>query len=308
VTAALDLRPAVREALAAGRPVVALESTVIAHGLPWPDSLETARAMLAAVREGGALPAVVGVAGGRLVVGLDDAEVERFARRGREVAKVSRRDLAAALAGGGDGATTVAATMLAAARAGIRLFATGGIGGVHREAEGTSFDVSADLAELGRTPVCVVASGAKSILDLPRTLETLESLGVPVVGYGVERFPTFYSRDGALPLNASVADAAQAAALLRRQWELELGGLLLANPVPEDQAIPTAEIEAWLAEALEEAAAEGVTGPAVTPFLLSRLHARSGGRTLAANRALLLANARVAGAVAAALCAGAAAP
>lgn len=295
----LDVRPAVAQALHEGRGVVALESTVIAHGLPWPQNLETTREMQAAVRQAGAEPAVIGVTGGTLAVGLEAPEIERFARDGKSVAKVSRRDLAAVMTRGRDGATTVAATMVAADRAGIRLFATGGIGGVHRKMEGdSSHDVSADLMELARTPVCVVASGAKSILDLPATLEALESLGVPVVGFGTRHFPTFYSRDASLPLQAEVATPAEAAALAQTHWRLDLGGLLLANPVPEAEALPTATVESWLAEALEAAAAEGVKGSAVTPFLLARLHARSGGRTLAANRALLVANARLAAEVA----------
>ncbi|WP_366553058.1 pseudouridine-5'-phosphate glycosidase [Aquibaculum sediminis] len=291
----------VQAALAEGRPVVALESTVIAHGLPWPDSLEATQEMLEAVRSAGAVPAVVGVTAGRLVVGLDEAVIERFAKHGRQVIKVSRRDLARALTEGCDGATTVASTMIAAEMAGIRIFGTGGIGGVHRSAEGQgdSFDVSADLYELGRTPVCVVSSGAKSILDLPRTLEVLESLGTPVIGYGTDSFPTFYSRDATLPITTRVDSAEQSAALLHAHWELGLGGVLLANPVPESAALPTQTVEAWLEEALAAAQAEGVAGPQVTPFLLAHLHRRSEGQTLKANRALLIDNARVAAQVAA---------
>lgn len=297
------ISPAVRDALAGGQPVVALESTVIAHGLPWPQNRDALQEMQAAVRDGGAVPAVVGISAGRLIVGLDEQTLERFARNGQEVLKVSRRDLAAVLAGSRDGATTVAATMIAAAKAGIRVFATGGIGGVHRSHGGqdASFDVSADLYELARTPVCVVSSGAKSILDLPRTLEMLESLGIPVVGYGTRSFPTFYSRDAELPLRSSVKTPEEAARLLRLHYQLDLGGLLLANPVPDAAAIATADVEGWLAEALEAAEQDGITGAGVTPFLLAHLHRRSDGRTLDANRALLIANAGVAAEVATAL-------
>ncbi|HLS68636.1 MAG TPA: pseudouridine-5'-phosphate glycosidase, partial [Kiloniellales bacterium] len=276
-------------AIAEKRPLVALESTAIAHGLPWPENFETLHEILAAVRKAGAEAVVIGITGGRLTVGLDEATLERFARKGQQVIKVSRRDLATAVASGSDGATTVAATMIAAARAGIHLFATGGIGGVHRSHDPAqaSFDISADLYELARTPVCVISSGAKSILDLPRTLEMLESLGVPVVGYGTRNFPTFYSRDAQLPLRSSLSSPAEAAQLLEIHRQLELGGILIANPLPEAAAIPSQQLESWLTEALEMAEREGVTGAAVTPFLLSELHRRSKGRTLAANRALL---------------------
>lgn len=303
MTPPLLISPVVRDALAGGQPVVALESTVIAHGLPWPQNRGALQEMQAAVRDGGAVPAVVGISAGRLIVGLDEQTLERFARNGQEVLKVSRRDLAAVLAGSRDGATTVAATMIAAAKADIRVFATGGIGGVHRSHGGqdASFDVSADLYELARTPVCVVSSGAKSILDLPRTLEVLESLGVPVVGYGTRSFPTFYSRDAELPLRSSVKTPEEAARLLRLHYQLDLGGLLLANPVPDAAAIATADVEGWLAEALEAAEQDGITGAGVTPFLLAHLHRRSDGRTLDANRALLIANAGVAAEVATAL-------
>lgn len=303
MTSPLLIAPSVEAALAAGRPVVALESTVIAHGLPWPQNRDTLQEIEEAVRQAGAEPAVIGISGGRLIIGLEAALLDHFTRNGQKIAKVSRRDMAAVLAKGADGATTVAATMLAAARAGIPVFATGGIGGVHRshDPREEGLDVSADLYELARTPVCVVSSGAKSILDLPRTLEMLESLGVPLVGYRTRSFPTFYSRDADLPLRGSVETAEEAARLLALQMELGLGGMLLANPVPEATAIPTAEVEGWLEEALARAREEGIGGPAVTPFLLAQLHHLSAGRTLEANRALLVANARLAAEVAVAL-------
>lgn len=303
MTSLLRIAPAVEEALANGGAVVALESTVIAHGLPWPHNRSALEEIQTAVRAAGAEPAVIGISGGHLIVGLDEELLERFARHGQDVRKVSRRDMAPLLAKGGEGATTVAATMIVAAKAGIRVFATGGIGGVHRNhAHGeASFDVSADLYELARTSVCVVSSGAKSILDLPRTLEMLESLGVPIVGYRTGRFPTFYSRDSDLPLRSSVDTPAEAARLLSLHQQLDLGGMLLANPVPEAAAIPTVEMEGWLEEGLAAAAREGVTGERVTPFLLDQLHRDSQGRTLAANRALLISNARVAAEVAVAL-------
>jgi pseudouridine-5'-phosphate glycosidase len=297
----LEVRPEVATALAAGSAVVALESTVVAHGLPPPDNLETALAMEARVRAAGATPATVGLIEGRLVVGLSPEELARFAAAETPVAKVSRRDLAPVLAAGGLGATTVAATLVAARLAGIRVFATGGIGGVHPGGE-NSLDVSADLQALARNPVAVVAAGAKSILDLPRTLELLETLGVPVVGYGCRNLPAFYCRDSGLELAAEVAGPAEAAALLAAHWDLGLeGGVLIAAPIPAADALPETEVAAWIARAEAEAAAEGIAGKALTPFLLSRLHALSDGRTLAANRALLLNNAAIAAEIAVAL-------
>ena len=293
----LDIRPEVRAALAEGRPVVALESTLIAHGLPYPRNLETARAAEAAVRRAGAVPATIGVTGGQLRIGLTLTEIERFAGTGT-IVKVSRRDLAMTIVSGGDGATTVAATMAAAALAGIRVFATGGIGGVHRGGE-QSLDISADLVELARSPVAVISAGAKVILDLPRTLEVLESLGVPVVGYRTGRFPGFYCRDSGLDLESRVETAEQAARLMRTQWELGLGGgLLFANPAPEAAALDRAEVEALTARAVAEAQAAGVAGKALTPYLLQRLAESSGGRTLETNMALVVSNAKVAGEVA----------
>ncbi|MEI6558863.1 MAG: pseudouridine-5'-phosphate glycosidase [Rhodospirillaceae bacterium] len=293
----LAVDPEVAEALAAGRPVVALESTVIAHGLPRIVAAETARAIEAAVRAGGAVPATIAVLDGRIRVGLDDDGLARLTHS-PPVAKLSRRDLAVALATGGDGATTVAATMIAAALAGIRVFATGGIGGVHRGAA-RSFDISADLEELARTGVAVVCAGAKSILDLPKTLEYLETRGVPVLGLGTDRFPAFYVRDSGLRVSHRCADAAAVARILRVHWQLAPdGGVVVAVPIPEADALPAAEVEAEVRGALTEARTRGISGPALTPFLLNRLAEASGGRTLLANIALLKHNAVAAAAIA----------
>jgi pseudouridylate synthase len=293
------VRPEVADALRAGRPVVALESTLIAHGLPRPLNLETARAAEAAVRAEGAVPATVAVLRGRPVVGLGAAELEELAVA-EGVRKASRRDLAAAVAQGATAATTVAATMFLAARAGIRVFATGGIGGVHPTAPGQPPDVSADLVELARTPVAVVCAGAKSILDLPATLEVLETLGVPVLGYGVDEFPAFYLRTSGLPASARVDTPAEAAAVLAAHWGLDGAGVVLAQPPPEP-ALDPGEFAAALRDAEAEAGRAGVRGAARTPFLLARLAERTGGRSLSVNRALIVANARLAARVAAAL-------
>jgi pseudouridine-5'-phosphate glycosidase len=289
------LHPAVRAALDAGRPVVALESSVISQGLPWPQNLELARGMEATVREGGAEPATTALLGGRVHVGLEDGDLEHLARASG-IWKVSRRDLPVAMAQKRDGATTVAATMLLAHWAGIRVMATGGIGGVHR---GDRTDVSADLPELTRTPVLVVCSGAKAILDLPATLEWLETWGVPVVGYQTSEFPAFYSRESGLRLEARADSPAEAAAIAREMRDRGLpGGMLLCVPCPEEAALPAAEVEGALAQALREAESQGIRGRAVTPFLLARVSELTVGRSTAANLALLRNNARVAAAVA----------
>jgi len=291
----LRILPEVRDALGAGAPVVALESTIITHGMPAPRNLETARAVEAAV--GGAVPATIAILDGRISVGLDAEDLERLAAE-KDVAKGSRADLPAVLAGGGAGATTVAATMICADLAGIRVFATGGIGGVHRGAE-QSFDVSADLQELGRTPVAVVCAGAKAILDLPKTLEVLETLGVPVIGYGTDDLPAFYSRSCGLKAPLRCDTAAAIAAVMAAKWELGLGGgVVIANPVPEGHDIPAAAIGTHIDAALAEAAAQGIQGKAVTPFLLARLEQLTGGASLDANVALVLNNARLAAAIA----------
>ena len=297
MTARLEVLPEVRDALAAGRPVVALESTIITHGMPAPRNLETARAVEAAVRAGGAVPATIALLDGSIRIGLTAGELERLAGE-RQVAKVSRADLPAVLAAGAPGSTTVAATMICAALAGIRVFATGGIGGVHRGAA-RSFDVSADLQELARTPVAVVCAGAKAILDLPKTLEVLETLGVPVIGYRCDELPAFYSRASGLAVPLRRDSAAEIAAVMQAKWALGLGGgLVIGNPIPEAAEIPAEAIAAHIETALAEAAAEGVQAKAVTPFLLARLETLTGGASLEANIALVLNNARLAAAIA----------
>lgn len=295
----LDVRSDVREALALGHPVVALESTVIAHGLPHPHNLETALGMESAIRENGATPATIGLLGGRAVIGLSPAEIEVLATD-PEVAKVSRRDLPAVLSSRLPGATTVAATICLAARAGIGVMATGGLGGVHRGGE-ASLDVSADLYELARVPVAVVCAGAKAILDLPRTLELLESLGVPVVGFGTSCFPAFYSIESGLTTPHTATTVDDVARLLEAQRALGLGGTLIVQPPPAEHALPLAELEGWIQTALEEAETARITGGAVTPFLLARVSELSAGRTLTANVALLLENARLAARIARAI-------
>lgn len=297
----LRLAPQVRDALAAGRPVVALESAVISHGLPRPLNVETARAVEAAVRRGGAVPATTALADGAAVVGADAALLERLATD-PAVVKVSTRDIAPLLARCGLGGTTVAATVELAWRAGIGVMATGGIGGVHRGVEAT-LDVSADLGAIARHPVCVVCSGAKLILDLPRTLEALETLGVPVIGFGTGELPGFYVRTTGLPLAHRVADAREAARAARVQ--LARGaGLIVAVPVPEGDAVERDEAEREVARAVAKAAREGVHGAALTPYLLGELRTLDEGRALQANVALLRNNAAVAAAIAVELRAG----
>ena len=296
----LEVAAEVREALAAGRPVVALESTVITHGLPHPANLATAGAMEAAVRAGGAVPATIAVLSGRPTIGLTAAQLERLAGlpAGR-VRKCSRRDLPIAAALGEDAATTVAGTMILAHAAGIRVLATGGIGGVHR---GQPFDVSADLLELGRTPVAVVCSGAKSILDLPLTLEVLETQGVPVLGLATDWLPGFYTRRTALGVDANLPDAGAVARVIAAAGRLgACHGIVVAVPVPEAEALPEAAMEAAIARAIAEADAGGVRGKHLTPFLLGRVAELTGGASRRANIALLLNNGRVGGEIAAAL-------
>ncbi|CAO3414665.1 pseudouridine-5'-phosphate glycosidase [Azospirillum doebereinerae] len=301
----LTLTPEIADALAEGRAVVALESTVISHGMPYPKNLDTARALEAEVRAAGAVPATVAVMDGRIRVGLDDDALERLASAGTAAWKLSRRDLPVALAVGALGATTVAATMIAARMAGIAVFATGGIGGVHRGAE-HSFDVSADLDELARTSVCVVCAGAKSILDLPKTLEVLETRGVPVLGFGTGEFPAFYSRRSALPVSHRCDNVTEVANILRTKWELGLeGGVLLANPIPLADELDADAMEDAIGRALADAEAKGIKGKHVTPHLLAALERLTGGRSLTANMALIRDNARVAAGVAAAYAASA---
>ena len=313
----LDTHPDVAAALAAGQPVVALESTLISHGMPWPQNAETAFAVQAEVRAHGAVPATIAVIDGRLKVGLTDAEIEHFARPpqtpGAQVSKASRRDLALLIASRGSGATTVAATMVIAALAGIRVFATGGIGGVHRGAA-VSFDISADLQELARTAVAVVCAGVKSILDIGLTLQYLETHGVPVIGYQTDQLPAFFTRDSGFGVDARLDTPAQIAAVMRAQWALAApgdrsgGGLVVANPLPAEFALPREVMHSAITQALADAALQGLTGKALTPFLLQRVNALTGGSSLAANIALVMNNARLAAAVAVAFAVPSAAP
>ena len=282
--------PEVATALADGAPIVALESTIITHGMPWPDNLDTAWKVEETVRDGGAVPATIAVLDGRLRVGLSEGELEALAKA-QDVAKLSRADLAVCMARGGTGATTVAATMIAARMAGITTFATGGIGGVHRGAE-DSFDISADLQELAQTSVTVVCAGAKAILDLPKTLEVLETLGVPVIAYGQASLPAFWSATSRLaaPLRLNSADDIARAHLTRAALGVP-GGQLVANPIPTSAEIPQSEIEPIIARALRDADDQGVNGKDVTPFLLARIFELTKGRSLTANIALVLNNA-----------------
>lgn len=288
----LSIRPEVAEALQANRPVVALESTIISHGMPYPRNVETARTVERTIRAAGAVPATIAILDGRIRIGLDDEDLERLAT-GPEVMKVSRRDLPVVLATGADGATTVAATMICAKLAGIPVFVTGGIGGVHRGAE-TSFDVSADLEELARTDVAVVCAGAKAILDLPKTLEYLETRGVPVIGFCTDELPAFYTPGSGLPVVRRCDTPEEVARILRAKWQLGLrGGVVIGNPIPAAAALDAAAIDAAIAEAQVEAGTLGIRGKDVTPFLLSRLEALTEGRSLEANVALVAHNARV---------------
>jgi pseudouridine-5'-phosphate glycosidase len=288
------IHPEVGAALQRGTPVVALESTVITHGLPYPENVQLAADMEASVRQGRAVPATIAVVAGEVRIGLTENEVEALARAG-EVRKISVRDYGPAIAQRADGGTTVAGTLVAAERIGIRIFATGGIGGVHRDAP---FDISTDLGQLARSQAVVVCAGAKAILDLPATLEQLETLGVPVIGYGTDEFPAFYSRESGLGVSARADSPEEAARIAQSHWQMGGGGLLVTVPVPEDEAIPAAEVEAEIRQALAEAAVQGVRGQAVTPFLLRRVSELSGGKSLRANLALLLNNARTAAAIA----------
>ena len=295
--------PEVEAALAAGRPLVALETTIVSHGMPWPENIETALAVERIVREGGAIPAAIAVLDGMIRVGLSRDDLERLAKT-NDVAKLSRADLAWAVVSGRPGATTVAATMIVAARAGIPVFATGGIGGVHRGAE-QSFDISADLTELARTGVTVVAAGAKALLDLPKTLEMLETLGVPVVCYRTDQFPAFWSRSSGLKAPLRLDDALAIAGFVRAREALALGGgILVANPVPEPDEIPAGEMTAHIDAAYRDSIAAGITGKAVTPYLLDAILKRTGGRSLVTNIALIRNNARLAAEIAVALAEG----
>ena len=298
----LDLAPEVAEALENGRPVVALESTIISHGMPYPKNVETAMLVEKTIRDNGAVPATIAVIGGRLKAGLSREEIEYLGKAGRAVAKASRRDLAALVAAGKDGATTVTTTMIIAHMAGIDIFATGGIGGVHRGAE-TTMDISADLEELGSTPVMVVCAGAKSILDLGLTLEYLETKGVPVIGYGTDELPAFYTRQSGFGVDYRADSPAQLASMFRAQKELGMrGGMLVTNPIPEEYAMDKAVIDAAIEQALRESVEQGVHGKETTPFLLARVVELTGGSSLESNIQLVLNNATLAAKTAVELC------
>lgn len=287
----------VRGALKDGKPVVALESTIITHGMPFPQNVETARQVEADIRGEGAVPATIAIMDGRIFVGLKDTDLDRLAQA-KNVMKCSRADLTFALATGCYGATTVAATMMAAHAAGLKVFATGGIGGVHKGAE-TTFDISADLDELSRTPVCVVSAGAKALLDIPKTLEVLETKGVPVIAFGTEELPAFWSRNSGLKAPYALNSAEEIGRLLKmRQKFADHGGVLIANPVPAADEIPQADMAVYIDEAIAAATAETITGKDVTPFVLGKILDLTGGRSLATNIALVRNNARLAAKIA----------
>ena len=290
----LDVNPEVAEAIANGKPVVALESTIISHGMPYPQNVETALNVERIIRENGAVPATIAVIGGRLKAGLTADEIEYFGKKGHAIAKASRRDLALLCARGEDGATTVTTTMIIAHMAGIKFFATGGIGGVHRGAE-TTMDISADLEELGQTPVMVVCAGAKSILDLGLTLEYLETKGVPVIGFGTNELPAFYTRQSGFGVDYRIDTAQELAKAFRVQNELGFkGGMLVTNPIPEQYAMPLETINAAIDQAIAECNEKGIKGKETTPFLLARVAELTGGNSLASNIQLVYNNAKVA--------------
>ena len=296
----LQYSPEVQAARAAGTPVVALDSTIISHGMPYPQNVQTAREVEQVIRAAGAVPATIALIDGKVCIGLSDEQLELLGQS-KDALKVSRRDLAYVLATKKLGATTVAATMICARLAGIEVFVTGGIGGVHRGAE-TSFDISADLQELAQTGVAVVCAGVKSILDIGLTLEYLETHGVPVVSVGQPAFPAFFTRDSGFQADFQLDTAEEQARFIRTKWQLGLqGGVVVSNPVPQADAMPSAEIDAIIAQALGEATAQGVKGKAVTPFLLARIKELTGGRSLATNIALVKHNALVGARLAVAL-------
>ncbi|MBY5923166.1 pseudouridine-5'-phosphate glycosidase [Ferrimonas balearica] len=299
----LDIHPEVAEAIANNRPVVALESTIISHGMPYPQNVETALKVEQTVREAGAIPATIAIIKGRLTVGLTEEQVEFLGKEGLSVTKASRRDIPFIVAAGKTGATTVASTMILAAMAGIKVFATGGIGGVHRGAQQT-FDISADLQELANTDVAVVCAGAKSILDLGLTREYLETFGVPVVGYQTDSLPAFYTRESDFSIDYRLDSSDAIATALSAKWGMGLkGGVVIANPIPEQYAMPKAEIDAAIEKALAEAEEQGIGGKESTPFLLARVCELTGGNSLDSNIQLVLNNARLASAIARDLCA-----
>ena len=299
----LDIQPEVAQALANNQPVVALESTIISHGMPYPRNVETALLVEQTIREQGAIPATIAIIGGRLKVGLDREQITHLGKAGTEVTKVSRRDIPFIVAGKKDGATTVAATMILAAMAGIKVFATGGIGGVHRGAQET-FDISADLQELANTDVAVVCAGAKSILDLALTREYLETQGVPIIGYQTDSLPAFYTRQSEHSIDYRLESAEEIALALKAKWEMNLkGGVVVANPIPEEFAMPPEAITQAIETALKEADEQGIFGKESTPFLLARVCELTGGNSLDSNIQLVLNNARLGANIAKQYCA-----
>ena len=300
----LSVSPEVQEALSAGKPVVALESTIISHGMPWPQNAETAMNVEKIIRENGAIPATVAILGGRLTVGCTPEQIEYLGRKGLEITKASRRDLPVLLARGADGATTVTTTMIGAAMAGVRVFATGGIGGVHRGAE-TTMDISADLEELAETPVLVVCAGAKSILDLGLTLEYLETRGVPVIGYGTKELPAFYTRSSGFQVDYRLDTPKEIADAFRVKLACGLrGGMLVTNPIPEEYSMDPEYINRNIDEAIAECARLGIHGKQTTPYLLDKIQKLTGGDSLKANIQLVYNNARLGAQIAAELCKG----
>ena len=298
----LDVAPEVAQAVADGRPVVALESTIISHGMPYPQNVETALKVEQIIRENGAVPATIAILGGRLKAGCTREQIEYLGKQGQAVTKASRRDLAVLCARGADGATTVTTTMIIAHMAGIQIFATGGIGGVHRGAE-TTMDISADLEELAHTPVMVVCAGAKSILDLGLTLEYLETHGVPVLGYGTKELPAFYTRKSGFAVDYEVDSPEELAAIFHASRSLGLeGGMLVTNPIPEEYSMDHEVISRAIDQAIDAANAQGIHGKATTPFLLAKVKEITGGDSLDANIQLVFNNARLAARTAAALC------
>ena len=298
----LELSKEVQEALEAGKPVVALESTIISHGMPYPQNVQTALRVEQTIRENGATPATIAIIGGKLKAGCTAEEIEYLGKKGQAVIKASRRDLPVLIARKEDGATTVTTTMIIAAMAGIRVFATGGIGGVHRGAQQT-FDISADLEELAQTPVMVICAGAKSILDLGLTLEYLETKGVPVIGFGTEELPAFYTRHSGFKVDYRIDTPEELAAAFRAKIDCGLkGGMLVTNPIPEEFSMPKAVIDAAIEEALRQMDQAGIHGKQCTPFLLAKVKDLTGGDSLAANIQLVLNNARLAAKTAKALC------
>ncbi len=297
----LSISPEVQKALSDGRPVVALESTIISHGMPYPQNVETAMKVEQTIRDNGAVPATIAIIGGKLKAGCTPEEIEYLGKKGQAVIKASRRDLPVLIARGEDGATTVTTTMMIAAMAGIKVFATGGIGGVHRGAE-TTMDISADLEELAQTPVMVICAGAKSILDLGLTLEYLETKGVPVIGFGTEELPAFYTRHSGFKVDYRIDIPEELAAAFRAKIELGLkGGMLVTNPIPEEYSMPANVINSAIEEALRQAKEQGIHGKQTTPFLLAKVKDLTGGDSLAANIQLVLNNARLAAKTAACL-------